>query len=250
MSNEQENLNRFDEIESYDDEIPKHVADYLNGIKTQKNLQILARFTNAENKAQEIKGLDLGCGTGEYIAHLQSLEPALTLDGLDYSEKQLTQAKNKGLENNFIHASMSDISMVGDDVYDFAYAINSIHHLPSIDDQKKTFSEVYRLLKKNGVFIIHEINTKNPLIRFYVNYIFPRIRNIDDGSEIWLTEQLVRESKFTIEEIQYFTFVPDFTPEFAMKFMVAVDRFLSRTPLSMFGAHVMYVLKKTGSGSE
>lgn len=236
--------NRFDEIDNYDDEIPKHVADYLNDIKTQKNLQILKRFSNNEDESQVIKGLDLGCGTGGYMAYLQNLQSNLMLDGLDYSEKQLTHAKNKGLTNHFIHASMSDISMVKDDVYNFAYAINSIHHLPSIDDQKKAFSEVYRILKKEGVFIIHEINTKNPVIKFYVNYIFPRIRNIDDGSEIWLTEQLVKQTEFSIEEIQYFTFVPDFTPKFAMKFMTNLDSYLSKTSISVLGAHVMYILKK------
>jgi len=139
---------------------------------------------------------------------------------------------------------MSHISHAKDNSYDFSYAINSIHHLPSKQDQAKTLDEVFRILKPGGIFTIHEINIKNPLIRFYVNYIFPRIRNIDDGSEIWLTEKRVRKSNFVIEKIDYFTFIPDFTPKFLMSTMVVIDKVLSHSPLSIFGAHVMYVLKK------
>lgn len=239
------NPNHFDEIDNYDEEIPAHVANYLLEVKNRKILISLERYFNAEHrKNNNLKGIDLGCGTGGYINYLQQLNSALTIDGLDYSEKQVNHAKRKGLKNTFIHASMSNITGVQDETYDFSYAINSIHHLPSKNEQIKTFDEVFRILKPGGIFIVHEINIKNPLIGFYMNHIFPRIRNIDDGSEIWLSEKLVRESNFVVEEIDYFTFVPDFTPLFLMGTMVMFDKFLSKSLLSIFGAHVMYVLRK------
>ncbi len=246
MSENREKIfNHFDEIDNYDDEIPKHIANYLLEVKTQKIKEVLQKHFNAKTAEKSIlKGIDLGCGTGGYINHLQKIDSTLAIDGLDYSQKQLAHAKLKGLNNHFIHSSMSAIDTVKDETYNFAYAINSIHHLPSKNDQSKTFAEIFRILKPGGTFIVHEINIKNPLIKFYVDYVFPRIRNIDDGSEIWLTEALVRESNFIIEQTQCFTFVPDFTPSFLMGMMVKLDKLLSKSFICKFGAHIMFVLKK------
>ncbi|MCU7834268.1 MAG: class I SAM-dependent methyltransferase [gamma proteobacterium symbiont of Taylorina sp.] len=244
MTNSQNTHNHFDTIDNYDDEIPAHIARYLREVKSQKIITILKQFLNDKKSSGQLNGIDLGCGTGEYVKYLQEKDLILSIDGLDFSKKQLELAKQKGLKNHFIHDSMSHISNAKDCYYDFSYAINSIHHLPSKEEQSKTLDEVFRILKPGGIFIIHEINIKNPLIRFYVNYIFPRIRNIDDGSEIWLTEKLVKECHFIIEQIDYFTFIPDFTPEFLMGTMITLDKILSHSPLSVFGAHVMYVLKK------
>jgi len=246
MSKENFKSNHFDDIDNYDNEIPKHIASYLLEVKTGKILNLLERYFNIEGKnSTHLIGIDLGCGTGEYINHLQKINSELmTINGLDFSEKQLQHAKAKGMKSSFIHSSMSNIADVQDKTYDFSYAINSIHHLPSKSDQIKTFDEVFRILKPGGIFIVHEISTKNPIIKFYMDYIFPRIRNIDDGSEIWLSENLVRKSAFTVEKIEYFTFVPDFTPLFLMNTMIKLDKYLSKSSLSILGAHVMYVLRK------
>jgi hypothetical protein len=79
-----------------------------------------------------------------------------------------------------------------------------------------------------------------------MDYVFPRLRNIDDGTEIWLEEKLVRQSHFAIESIDCFTFVPDFTPKFLMGAAVRLDRILSGSRLAKYGAHIMYVLRKPG----
>ena len=234
-----DSASRFDQIDIYDDEIPRHVAVYLNTVKTEKNIEVLDRFFQGRTG---IRGLDLGCGTGEYANSLKSRCPGIIIDGLDSSAKQIENARSKGFDNHFIHASMLRTEAQSES-YDFVYAINSIHHLPSVDAQLAMFREVRRILRPSGIFIIHEINTKNPVIKFYVDHIFPRIRNIDDGSEIWLTQERVEQSDFHIKQIDYFTFVPDFTPKFAMVAAVAMDKAISRTRFSRFGAHVMYVLQ-------
>jgi ubiquinone/menaquinone biosynthesis C-methylase UbiE len=97
--------NRFDLIENYDLEIPIHIAEYLNRIKTTKSLNVLNKYFSRG----DINGLDLGCGTGEYIRTLESIRFSFRIDGLDYSEKQIRLAKKKGASNLFIHASMCKI---------------------------------------------------------------------------------------------------------------------------------------------
>lgn len=224
------------------------MAEYLLDVKTRKIVAQLEKYFDSVYPDDiRLRGIDLGCGTGGYFIRLEQIDPSLEIDGLDYSKKQIAHAKEKGVKNTLIHASMSEIVGVEEGTYDFAYAINSIHHLPSKDDQIKTFDEILRILKPGGLFFVHEINIKNPIIKFYVDYIFPRTRNIDDGSEIWLTESLVRDRNFAVEHIDYFTFVPDFTPSFLMGGMVAIDKLLSQSPLSVFGAHAMFVLRKPAS---
>jgi ubiquinone/menaquinone biosynthesis C-methylase UbiE len=235
-----ETSNHFDQIENYDEEIPRHVALYLNEVKTGKNLRVIRELLKDRD---HIKGIDLGCGTGEYAHSLQSRCDGAVIDGLDFSARQIELAQAKDYQSTFIHASMTDID-APDASYDFAYAINSIHHLPSKEAQEQMFSEVRRILRPGGVFIIHEINTKNPVMRLYMNHIFPRTRNIDDGSEIWLTEDMVDKSGLTVTEVDYFTFVPDFTPKFLMGPFVAVDKLFSNSPLAVLGGHVMWVLQK------
>jgi SAM-dependent methyltransferase len=253
--NTDDGQSRFDQIENYDEEIPIHVAEYLNEIKTGKSIAALGHYLRGQHNYSEVDasqkalGIDLGCGTGEHIYSIESQANFVAMDGLDFSRKQLMHAMNKKRGNQYYQASMSTIPVKADH-YDFACAVNSLHHLPSVQSQKQTFDEVYRVLKPGGVFIIHEINTINPIIKFYMKYVFPKIRNIDDGSEIWLSPKEVKQSKFELSEADYFTFVPDFTPKFLMGFAVFMDRLFSRTVLSIFGAHVMYVLTKPAGNNE
>ncbi len=114
--------NHFDQIDSYDEEIPRHVAQYLNEIKTGKNLRIIQELL--EYRAN-IKGIDLGCGTGEYAHGLQSRCASIVIDNLDVSARQIERARAKGYGGSYIHASMTDID-APDESYDFAYATPSI----------------------------------------------------------------------------------------------------------------------------
>jgi ubiquinone/menaquinone biosynthesis C-methylase UbiE len=233
--------NHFDQIKCYDKEIPSHIAKYLNKIKTNKNVHVI---NDLMRDRSTIRGIDLGCGTGDYTHNLQiACGENTIINGLDNSSRQIEIARAKGYGNTFIHASMIDIDYP-DNSYDFAYAINSIHHLPSKIAQEQMFSEVRRILRPGGVFIIHEINIKNPIIHFYMNYIFPHTRNIDDGSEIWLTDDMIRKSGMSVKKVEYFTFVPDFTPKRLLGTLAFFDKILSNSPFSVLGAHVMWVLVK------
>ena len=76
--------------------------------------------------------------------------------------------------------------------YDFLYVINVLHHLASVDEQRRAFAELLRVLKPGGLLFVHEINTRNILFRFYMGYVFPSLNCIDEGVERWLLPHRLR----------------------------------------------------------
>lgn len=232
----------FDIIEDYDGEIPQHVVVYLNGVKSEKTADAVCRFLQPQDK--RIRGLDVGCGTGNHALALQELIPNSSIDGLDLSDRQLQRARDKGFPNLLVKAPMYNTGLSSSS-YDFVVAVNSVHHLSSRKRQRDTFHEFWRILKPNGIAIIHEINVTNPLMRFYMKTVFPRTRSIDDGTELFLRSLPFDVAEFRPLEVEHFTFVPDFTPGFLMRPMIKIDYVLSRSIVAKFGAHVMWVIQKT-----
>jgi ubiquinone/menaquinone biosynthesis C-methylase UbiE len=230
---------RFDTIEDYDREIPHHLMRYYL-IKKGNKILIELDFLNKRN----MKGIDLGCGTGEHINFLVNRKNDINrIDGVDISIKQINLAKRKYKHINYICGSITDIP-IKDDTYNFAYCINAMHHLATKEEQVNVLKEVYRILKKDGIFILHEMNVKNPLIHYYLNYIFPLTKNIDEGKEIWVGKQIIIDSHFELIKIDYFTFTPDFAPKISLKLFQFIDSILEKTIFAKYGAHIMFVLKK------
>lgn len=231
----------FDLVEDYDGEIPLHVMEYLNLRKTNKTVAAIERELGSWSS---LEGLDVGCGTGTHALTIQALLPNAHVHGLDASSRQLDRAQEKGFPNRLIHAPMWETNLETDSL-DFVVAVNSIHHLPTRNHQEQTMVEFHRILRPGGIVIIHEINVTNPVMAAYVRYVFPRTRNIDDGSELFLKRPPGSSANLRLVGEDRFTFVPDFTPRWLMGIAERIDIRLSSSRLRVLGAHVMWVLKKS-----
>ncbi len=232
------NSSRFDEIASvYDAQIPPHVRLHLLRRKTD---MMIARLSHLD-RARAV-GLDLGCGTGWHVQRLQEHGFSRTF-GLDNSPAQLAEARRRVRS----HLCLSDIRHLpyAAESVDFAYAINVVHHLESSAEQRATLAEINRVLKPGGLFFLHEINVTNPLMALYMNHLFPRLKSIDNGLENWIVpESLPHLPGFELLEIEYFTFVPDFTPRPVFPFMHRLEERLEAVGLGRWGAHYMATLRK------
>jgi hypothetical protein len=101
-----------------------------------------------------------------------------------------------------------------------------------------------RVTKAGGLLFVHEINTRNILFRFYMGYIFPSLNCIDEGVERWLLpHRLELYTRQPIVEVQYFTFLPDFVPQRLVRVLRPIERLLEISPLRVYSAHYMAVVK-------
>lgn len=188
-------------------------------------------------------GLDIGCGQGWYVRRMR--EQGYKVTGIDSSAGQVVLSRNHLGDPGLVQAGSVLEIPHADNSLDFAYTINILHHLPSVADQRRAFSEIMRVLRPGGLLFLHEINTRNPLFRFYMGYVFPSLNCIDEGVERWLLpDRLDTYTSARVVETRYFTFLPEFTPETLVRLLAPLERYLERSRCSAYSAHYMAVLRK------
>jgi ubiquinone/menaquinone biosynthesis C-methylase UbiE len=115
--------------------------------------------------------LDVGCGTGNFLLELNSLSQKLV--GLDLSTGMLAQAKSKSramlIRGNALFMPFYE------KVFDAAYCIQVLHH---ILDKSRFINEVYRVLKREGRFVIQSCS-HDQLKTFWQYHYFPTALEID-----------------------------------------------------------------------
>jgi SAM-dependent methyltransferase/uncharacterized membrane protein YbhN (UPF0104 family) len=225
----------FDEIAAeYSAQFKPHVWELLLGRK----LDLLASSLPAPANAGV--GLDLGCGLGIQCAEMRRRGYAVI--GLDPSYGLLKHGKGEGA----VMAAGSALDLpFRDGSLDFVYVIGVLHHLPGRDAQQIAYREVARVLKPGGVFLVHETNPRNPLFRFYMGYLFPMLKSIDEGTEWWLDPAHPKlPPSLEVADVRYFTFLPDFIPRALMRPALALERALEGSRLRSYSVHYMAVLRR------
>lgn len=97
-------------------------------------------------KRNDLNVLDVGCGTG---AVLRELNQYGKVQGLDFSQTAVFFCKERGLVNVEV-GSATDIRYEKN-TFDLVLVLDILEH---IEDDKKAISEIYRVLKPEGIAII------------------------------------------------------------------------------------------------
>lgn len=129
----------------------QQAATYDNDIKGQHARSLYPVILKKLSEIPYHTALDLGYGTGEMMRLILQQNKDKSLYGIDLSEKMLEVAKEK--LGNHVNLILSDSEQLpfSDSFFDVVYCNDSFHHYPAPD---KVLSEVYRVLKPNGIFVM------------------------------------------------------------------------------------------------
>lgn len=118
--------------------------------------------------------LDVGCGTGVYTIPLAKKTNALVF-GLDSAREMIKKAKMKE-DSQRVEWQIGDTESLpfGNAHFDCAIMTLVIHQ---IVNKKKAIDEIYRVLKKNGTFVI--MTKSHGQLRRSLIMDFPKTRQID-----------------------------------------------------------------------
>jgi SAM-dependent methyltransferase len=127
-----------------------------DGSESAKRVSGLLRVSNPGAK----KVLELGCGTGSILKHLQN---SYEVSGLDLSTRMLSIARKKVPRAKLARQDMVDFQI--DEQFDAVLCVyDSINHIRRFSDWKKVFARVRQHLSPGGCFIF-DINTQRKLER-------------------------------------------------------------------------------------
>ena len=92
--------------------------------------------------------LEVGCGTGRWLADLSAIAGCLT--GLDLSTGMLRQARQKGAPLALVRGRGGLLPFASRS-FDLVYCVNAIHHF---DRQRAFVAEACRLLRPGGALVV------------------------------------------------------------------------------------------------
>lgn len=143
------------------------------------------------------KLLDVGCGTA-FLIDLLSKEHDANFYGLDLSDKMIEIAKSKNIRNAEFVVGKSNELPYENDIFDIVVCSQSFHHYPYQDE---AVDEVYRVLKKGGLYILSDSGLGGFSAWFDNNILFKILRSgdckITNRKGI---EKMFKNHNFTITE--------------------------------------------------
>lgn len=151
--------------------------------------------------------IDLGVGPGLLSQELHSQIPNAIIIGVDPNKKMLSLAQQNACFDTFEARLGSSENIPVDD--DSAHIVVSRFSLTYWKDQKKSFSEMFRVLKKDGCVILEVINKDFPVWRLFlikVHMLFNKA-----GADVTKYHIDVYKDAYTIDQVEQFFFNAGFS---------------------------------------
>lgn len=155
-----------------------------DGLRWEKTLDehLFASIKNTDSNNFLI--LDMACGTGIYLALIEQRllsfhdtdKVKVELIGLDVSAEMLSKAEEKTTLSKFIQGNASSLPLASMSV-DFACLQSALH---LIDNKDNLLSEIYRILKRGGLFSILTVDPWK-MDRHWIYSVFPTTRDFDQS---------------------------------------------------------------------
>lgn len=152
--------------------------------RVARKLRLLTTLKNMRLPIKSI--LEIGCGAGFSAQYLNGKFERFV--GLDYSEKLIEYAEkhNSSMHTQFVCKNINEFKT--EEKFDVILMIGVLHHIP---DAGHVIENLKKYLKDNGVIIVNEPQSGNPLVGW-----LRRIRKMIDSK--YSSAQI----EFSIEQIE------------------------------------------------
>jgi ubiquinone/menaquinone biosynthesis C-methylase UbiE len=185
----------------------EHAQKFARSVENMKKSRYIPfakeiyNFVNSLVKKKNPIIVDVGCGPGFLLLEIAKLIPDSKLIGVDFSEDMLRIARQKALEKKVDSISFklgpAEKIPLPDNYIDIVVCLSSFHDFSNPED---TLSEIYRITKKNGIFILKDKNGAYPKWRVILGFIpliyksgFKRTVKYFKSNELWLDPERVKE---------------------------------------------------------
>ena len=112
--------------------------------------------------------LDIGCGPGDFLFYLSSLNPNLNLTGTDPAPGMVTHARNKLRDKAKILEFPAEQQPFPSNSFDAVTVILTFHH---IREKTGVLQNARKLLRPGGTLIIGDIIAKSDLQKKFWNFL-------------------------------------------------------------------------------
>lgn len=200
--------------------------------------------------------LDLGCGTGFFLAELEAKHPGAV--GLDISHDMLRVSEQYIPGARLVTGDAEKLPFQPG-AFDVVFCKGSLHH---VRDHVRFLANCREVLREQGVLIMSEPCNDNPLIRFARAVLYRKSPHFDEGDEGFTRKGIVRLCEqggleiIKVKKYGVFAYVfagfPDhlgvlkYIPGnvWITRFFLGLDRMLCAIPgLSLLGFHVLVVAR-------
>lgn len=152
--------------EHYRQQAEKHGASSRSTMEDEivreREVELIVQFLGATARASKKKArgvLDLGCGNGHTLEAVRRCHPANRYSGLDFSEELLARARARKLPGCELRLGDARALPYKDGSFDAVYTERCLINILDWDGQKKALSEIRRVLRPGGYYLMIECFT-------------------------------------------------------------------------------------------
>ncbi len=183
---------------------------------------ILSTLSSLLDVEEEKRYLDVACGTGNYTSEISRIGGKWF--AFDNSEKMLSEARPKSSQVDWRQFDVTELGYESN-LFDGAICSLAIHHFPSLN---KAFSEVARVLKSNGRFVLFTA-TPNQMRCYWLNRYFPQM--MENSCQQMPTFEAIKsaliQASFSIESTEPFFISAELEDFFLYSGKLRPDMYLS-----------------------
>lgn len=201
-------------------------SSFFAEYKTQKLAEWLPEFY--QGTPQTI--LDFGCGDGLMTHFVSQQFPQSIIHGVDPSTESIKIAQ-ESYPNITFGVSGDTLENFADNTFDVIFSAGVFHHIPFELHEHYT-KELLRILNKNGILVIFELNPFNPATR----YIFKHSPVDIHATMLYPNYAQKLLTPYGIPKIKFYGFFPNL-----LKNLRWSEKFLTKVPL---GGLYAAILKK------